>query len=135
MGPEVWRELQEFADENAIAGFCDEDNSTHKEHTIDYDYQESEDDQDSYTLSFTVKNNETQVEVASFKLNGHPNVPIQAMGADMALISGPDGGEDAFYGNMRLVEWRSGAVKTIIPLENHWGYIECEWPRGMLPGA
>ncbi|CAE7835944.1 unnamed protein product [Symbiodinium sp. CCMP2592] len=44
-------------------------------------------------------------------------------------------GEDAFYESMQLIEWPTQSKLREVPLEFRMGYIEGEWPRGILAGS
>lgn len=51
------------------------------------------------------------------------------------LMCGERAGEDAFYRDMRLVDWRTNEVLRTIPLDFEANYIECGWPLGFLPNS
>lgn len=89
-----------------------------------------------YIQTIQITERSTGKEVGSFQVEGHPNSSVQGLaGGDLCLMAGREGGEDAFYNNMRLVNWRTGEVVREVPLGFEPSYIEVEWSRGLLIGS
>mmetsp|Transcript_111266 Transcript_111266/g.346848 ORF Transcript_111266/g.346848 Transcript_111266/m.346848 type:complete len:316 (-) Transcript_111266:120-1067(-) len=57
-----------------------------------------------------------------------------AIDSELLLACGDDDNEDAFYSEMRLLDWRTGQQVKSIPLGLGPRRIECEWDRGPLLG-
>lgn len=70
-------------------------------------------------------------ELSSFQVDGHVNNGCQSLGEGVMLFASSRAGEDAFYSEMRLLDWRQRGVELRrIPLQIAPGFIEVEWPRG-----
>jgi len=73
-------------------------------------------------------------QLATWKAVGHINHTCQALG-DRLMLMPTRAGEDAFYESMQLIEWPTQNKVREVPLQFRRGYIECEWPRGILEGS
>ncbi|CAE7305982.1 unnamed protein product [Symbiodinium natans] len=73
--------------------------------------------------------------LAAWVAKGHINHSCQSLGDRLLLFSGEHAGEDAFYQCIQLIDWQTQEKIREIPLEYEPGYIECEWPRGILSGS
>lgn len=89
-----------------------------------------------HAAGFVVKDAHSGEELGRVSAEHHRNHSWMggAVDSDLLLASGEDAGDDAFYGEMRLLDWRTGQQVKSIPLGFGPRRIECEWDRGPLVG-
>jgi hypothetical protein len=84
---------------------------------------------------YTVRHCDGEV-AGTLTVEHHCNHGVQAFSGDYILLPPENSGEDAFYDDMLLYNWRTKElVKTIKLPAGMNGYIETEWPRGLLPSS
>ncbi|KAJ2992842.1 hypothetical protein HDV02_002834 [Globomyces sp. JEL0801] len=64
----------------------------------------------------------------------HVNHTVQAFSGDFVLLPAVYSGQDAYYDEMRLFNWRTQELVKTIYLEKT-GFIETEWRTGLLPNS
>lgn len=88
------------------------------------------------TFQYTIRDCASNDIVSQLQAYHHGNFGIQAFHGDYILLPAEYSGEDAFYGEMRLFNWKSKELVKRIELPDSMnGYIEVEWDRGLLPNS